>query len=157
MADGSYHPSDDGIAQGKRAIEAAVQRRLSDIIHDKATARLAFDRREQAARFILDGLDGGDWLEVAAQIARKLTEEERVALLAAVIKSLPDDLTLQVLNAMFEPGIPADSKHHKQAAQFWVSEATPAAIKAFVAAGIRRMPPETREAMRVWLNKGGKA
>ena len=156
MADGSFDPSDDGIAQGTRAVQAAVERRLSDIVQDKVTARMAFERREQAARFILDGLDGADWLDVAAMLARKLTEEERVSLLAAVIKSIPDDLTLQVLNAMFEPGIPATGKDHMHSAKFWAADATPVEVKAFVAAGIEVMPPETRESMRVWLNRGCK-
>lgn len=159
MADGGMHPDDDATAQGHRAIRAAVERRFDQIVQDKATARKAFDRREQAARFILDGLDGGDWLEVAAQIARRLTEEERVGLLAGVIKSLPDDLTKQVLDAMFDGGVPgSDPKDHMAAAKFWAADATPVEIKAFVAVGIKQMPPETRRAMRQWLNKGeGKA
>lgn len=157
MPDGSYHPQDDGIAQGHKAIRAAVERRFDELVKDKAAARKAFDRKEQAARFILDGLDGGDWLEVAAQIARRLTEEERVGLLAGVIKSIPDHLTEQVISAMFKPSLPVSSKDHMEAAKFWAESASPAEVKAFVAAGIGFMPPETREAMRVWLNgEGGK-
>jgi hypothetical protein len=153
MADGTYHPQDDGISQGQKAIRAAVERRFDDIVKDKAAARRQFDRKEQAARFILDGLDGGDWLDVAAQIARRLTEEERVGLLAGVIKSIPDHLTEQVISGMFEPGLPVSSKDHMEAAKFWSESASPAEVRAFVAAGIGVMPPETREAMRVWLNK----
>lgn len=152
----TYHPNDDGIAQGHRAIRTAVERRLQEIVQDKQTARIVHERREQAARCILDGLDGASWLDVAAVLARKLTEEERVGLLAGVIKSIPDDLTLQVLNAMFEPGIPASAKDHKEAAQFWAKDATPAEIRAFVAAGIEQMPPETRTSMVNWLNRGRK-
>lgn len=154
MADGALHPDDDSIAQGQRAIRAAVERRLGDIVKDKATARMAFERREQAARFILDGLDGGDWLDVSAQIARRLTEEERVQLLYCAIKSVPDELAAIALKYLFVVDVPAvDADDHKASAKYWADEASPAEIRAFVSAGIKRMPPETRERMRRWLNK----
>ncbi len=133
----------------------AVSRRFDEIVADKVAARRLFERREQAARFILDGLDGGDWLEVSAQIARKLTEQERTALLITVVKSLPDEISSQALDALFDPGVPMyDAKEQMHAANFWADQASPAEIRAFVSAGIKRMPPETRQSMRTWLNKG---
>ena len=156
MADGSYHPDDDGIAQGHRAIRMAVETRLSEMVSDKRAARQKFDRREQAARFILDGFDGANWLDVSAEIARRLTEQERVGLLMCVLKSLPEEIADQVVQGMFEPGVPSSSKDHKEAAAFWATNASQAEIKAFVHAGIETMPPETRAAMKDWLNGKGK-
>jgi hypothetical protein len=154
MADGSH--MDDSAAQGHRAIRMAVEARFEQIAQDKAAARKAFDRREQAARFILDGLDAGAdaaaWLAVAPEIARRLTERERVGLLIGVIKSLPDDITSQVLDGLFEPGtFSCTSQDHVWEANWWADHATPAEIKAFVHAGIKRMPAKTRTGMLDWL------
>lgn len=137
----------------------AVEARLQEIVADKWAARQKFKRREQAARLILDGLDGASWFDIAGDLGRKLTEQERVSLLMCVIKSLPDELTAQVIEGMFEVGIPTsgvNAKEHRDAASLWAEYASPAEIKAFVHAGINAMPPETRAGMRDWLNKGGK-
>lgn len=147
------HIDDDGPAQGMRAIKMAVEARFKEIVADKWAARRKFDRQEQAARFILDGFDSGDWFPIAGEIAKRLTEEQRTGLLMCVIKSLPDDLTRQVLEGMLAPGLPASAGDYKEAADHWAEHASPAEIRAFVAAGIKAMPPETRQRMRNWLNK----
>ena len=142
--------------QQAKITRKALSEQLDQIALDRAVARLSFDRRDQAAMWLLDGLNAQTsevWLEVSAQVARLLNDQERAGLLVAVVKAVPSDLAVQVIEGLFDPSFAFGmrAKDHITEAKTWALKASPPEVRAFIHEGINKMNVEGKRKLLEWL------
>lgn len=143
----------------REATALALRQRFNEKAVNEIVARRKMDAEVQSALLIMDMMKADcadDLLTIAPQIARLIEDHHRAQIAAVMLRSLPESMVYAVFEAFeHDEGLGRwlNAEPHRDNAKFWAKDASQSQLKAFIFEGLNHLRPETREAMRVWLNK----
>lgn len=154
-----FHPDDDATAVQERAVKAAFERRLSDIVRDAVQARAHLSDKDKAALGLRDCLiaqDDDTWADLPAVWRKYLTDEECARIMVCAFMSLPAKESSDVLSGLASGRCVPEfvtPELRKMEAKFWTETATPEDLRVFVYYAIKAMHPKDQSSLKEWLAK----